>query len=56
MIYFTSDLHFYRDKIIRHCNRPFRDVLEMNDKIINIGSVLSHRMESYIKYEKKGLL
>ena len=34
MIYFTSDLHFYHEKIIRHCNRPFRDAQEMNERLI----------------------
>ena len=34
MIFFTADLHFYHEKIIRHCSRPFRDVQEMNEKII----------------------
>ena len=34
MIYFTSDLHFYHEKIIHHCNRPFRDAQEMNEKLI----------------------
>ena len=34
MIYFTSDLHFYHEKIIHHCNRPFKDELEMNEKLI----------------------
>ena len=31
MIYFTSDQHFYHEKIIRHCSRPFRDAQEMNE-------------------------
>lgn len=34
MIYFTSDLHFYHDKIIRHTHRPFRSVEEMNRALI----------------------
>ena len=34
MIYFTSDMHFFHERIIRHCGRPFRDALEMNEKII----------------------
>ena len=35
MIYFTSDLHFFHDKIIKHTNRPFFSCEEMNQKLIN---------------------
>lgn len=42
MIYFTSDLHFYHEKIIHHCNRPFRDAQEMNEKLIqNWNSIVA---------------
>ena len=34
MIYFTSDMHFFHERIIRHCGRPFRDVQEMNERLI----------------------
>ena len=34
MIYFTSDLHFYHEKIIHHCRRPFADVQDMNERLI----------------------
>lgn len=34
MIYFTADLHFYHDKIIRHTQRPFRSAEEMNKVLI----------------------
>ena len=41
LIYFTSDLHFYHDKIICHCNRPFLDSVMMNEKLIqNWNSVV----------------
>lgn len=33
-IYFTADTHFNHANIIRFCNRPFDDVLEMNEIII----------------------
>ena len=35
MIYFTSDLHFYHEKIIQHTNRPFASREEMNQKLIH---------------------
>ena len=34
MIYFTSDLHFYHDKIITHTQRPFHHAEEMNKTLI----------------------
>ena len=35
MIYFTSDLHFRHDRIIKHANRPFRDAEEMDRVLLN---------------------
>jgi len=34
MIWFTSDQHFYHDRIIEYCKRPFKDSIEMNNEII----------------------
>lgn len=34
-IYFTSDLHFNHRNMIDFCNRPYSDIKEMNEGIIN---------------------
>lgn len=34
MNYYTSDTHFFHDKIIRLCNRPFDNLEEMHREII----------------------
>ena len=33
-IFVTSDTHFSHNNIIKYCNRPFNDIIEMNEKLI----------------------
>ena len=49
MIYFTADLHFYHDNIIKHANRPFRNSEEMNRQLIfNWNRKVTAQDEVYI--------
>ena len=49
MIYLTSDLHLGHSNIMKHCNRPFNSVEEMNEKIIkNINNMVRPNDELYI--------
>lgn len=41
-IYFTSDTHFHHGNILKFCNRPFSDIQEMDNKLVeNWNSVVS---------------
>ena len=33
-IFFTSDQHFGHERILRMCNRPFKDAAEMDERLI----------------------
>lgn len=35
MIYFTSDTHFDHGNVIKYCERPFRDVDDMNQTLVD---------------------
>ena len=49
MIYFTADLHFKHDNIIRHCNRPFRSAEEMDNQLLdNWNKTVKSNDEIYI--------
>ena len=48
-IFFTADLHFNHTNIIKHCNRPFSCVKEMNETLIkNYNSVVKPCDTTYI--------
>ena len=48
-IFYTSDLHFGHENIIRRCNRPFKSVSEMNETLIkNWNSKVSDDDTVYI--------
>jgi len=49
MIYFSADQHFDHINIIKHCNRPFSSIGEMNETLINNwNSVVAPRDFVYI--------
>ena len=49
MIYFTADLHFYHDKVIKFADRPFQNIEQMNKTLIkNWNSKIKSNDEIYI--------
>ena len=49
MIYFTADLHFYHEKIIKHTKRSYHTVDEMNKSLIKRwNDKISYDDEVYI--------
>ena len=46
--YFTADTHFGHGNIIKYCNRPFKNHLEMDDELIRRwNNVVSNEDEVY---------
>lgn len=49
MIWFTSDLHFCHENILKYCDRPFADIEEMNNCLLsNINEYVKEDDELYI--------
>ena len=49
MIFFTADLHFGHENVIRHCNRPFTSANEMDAALIrNWNATVEPSDEIYI--------
>ena len=46
MIYYTSDLHLGHANVIRHCNRPFAEVTEMDKEFIENWNRIVHRNDT----------
>ena len=49
IIFFTADMHFGHENVIRHCSRPFASADEMDDALVgNWNATVSPRDETYI--------
>ena len=46
MIYYTADLHLGRANVIRHCDRPFKSVDEMDEALIQNWNSRVHRLDT----------
>ena len=46
MIYYTADLHLGHANVIRHCDRPFKSVDEMDEALIRNWNSRVHRLDT----------
>lgn len=46
MIYFTADTHFGHANILKSCNRPFADIEEMNEAMIDAWNKRVHKNDT----------
>lgn len=46
LIYYTADLHLGHANVIRHCDRPFRSVDEMDEALIQNWNSRVHRLDT----------
>ena len=42
-MWFTSDTHFFHNKVVKYCQRPFASVEEMNNELISRWNQVVHR-------------
>jgi len=49
-VFFTADLHLHHRNIIKHCNRPFETVEQMNDELIRRwnATVVDNKAHVYV--------
>lgn len=46
MIFFTSDFHLFHKNVIRFDNRPFKDIYEMHNTIVNNWNEVVHKEDT----------
>ena len=48
LIYYTADLHLGHANVIRHCDRPFRSVDEMDEALIRNWNSRVHAICTFL--------